>query len=84
MRSRMSTVSQKNVIVINFAQSLVSIGFSHTVSELQNTGHSQRISPWEVIQAQFCKKYDGHKLCLKSCTKLSFDRFFMHRLGISK
>ncbi|RRT37192.1 hypothetical protein B296_00053028, partial [Ensete ventricosum] len=28
----------------------------------------------------FVKKYDSHKLCAKS----SFDRFFMHRLGISK
>ncbi|RRT31594.1 hypothetical protein B296_00057717 [Ensete ventricosum] len=28
----------------------------------------------------FTKKCDGHKLC----AKLSFDRFFMHRLGISK
>ncbi|RWW02346.1 hypothetical protein GW17_00034574, partial [Ensete ventricosum] len=32
----------------------------------------------------FMKKFNGHKLCLKSRTKLSFDRFFMHRLGISK
>ncbi|RRT75005.1 hypothetical protein B296_00014658 [Ensete ventricosum] len=24
----------------------------------------------------FTKKYDGHKLCAKSC----FDRFFVHRL----
>ncbi|RZS28648.1 hypothetical protein BHM03_00062278, partial [Ensete ventricosum] len=28
----------------------------------------------------FTKKYDGHKLCLKS----SFDRFFLHRLRNSK
>ncbi|RRT31205.1 hypothetical protein B296_00059112, partial [Ensete ventricosum] len=28
------------------------------------------------------KKYDGHKLCAKARAKLSFDRFFMHHLGI--
>ncbi|RZR83098.1 hypothetical protein BHM03_00009639, partial [Ensete ventricosum] len=32
----------------------------------------------------FKKKRDGHKLCTKLRIKLSFDRFFMHRLGISK
>ncbi|RRT68603.1 hypothetical protein B296_00027472, partial [Ensete ventricosum] len=32
----------------------------------------------------FMKKYDGHKLCAKSRVKLSFDRFFMHRLENSK
>ncbi|RWW37469.1 hypothetical protein BHE74_00057406 [Ensete ventricosum] len=50
MGSRTSTVSRKNVIVINFARShtqiRVSIGFSCTVSEIQNTGHSRHISPW--------------------------------------
>ncbi|RRT66753.1 hypothetical protein B296_00008360 [Ensete ventricosum] len=55
MGSRMSTISRKNAMVINFAQShaqrRVSIGFSCTVSEIQNIGHSQRISPWEVILA---------------------------------
>ncbi|RWV79221.1 hypothetical protein GW17_00059678 [Ensete ventricosum] len=30
------------------------------------------------------KKRDGHKLCEKSCAELSFDRFFVHRLGNSK
>ncbi|RWV79621.1 hypothetical protein GW17_00059218 [Ensete ventricosum] len=46
MVSRMSMVSRKNATVINFAQSRVSIGFSCTVSEIQNTGHSRCISPW--------------------------------------
>ncbi|RZS25551.1 hypothetical protein BHM03_00058763 [Ensete ventricosum] len=48
MRSRMSTISQKNVTVINFVQSRtyyrVSIDFFFTISEFQNTSHSQRIS----------------------------------------
>ncbi|RZS15938.1 hypothetical protein BHM03_00047858, partial [Ensete ventricosum] len=29
----------------------------------------------------FVKNSDGHKHCVKSCVKSSFDRFFMHRLG---
>ncbi|RRT34917.1 hypothetical protein B296_00044725, partial [Ensete ventricosum] len=32
----------------------------------------------------FTKKCDDHKLCAKSRAKSSFDRFFVHRLGISK
>ncbi|RWW44213.1 hypothetical protein BHE74_00050050 [Ensete ventricosum] len=56
MVSRMSMVSRKNATVINFAQSQVSIGFSCTISEIQNTGHSHLISPWEVVQARFPKK----------------------------
>ncbi|RZS28110.1 hypothetical protein BHM03_00061670 [Ensete ventricosum] len=50
MGSRTSTLSKKNTTVINFvrsrALSRVSIGFSCTVSEIQNTGHSRCISPW--------------------------------------
>ncbi|RWV98436.1 hypothetical protein GW17_00038718 [Ensete ventricosum] len=56
MVSRMSMVSRKNTTIINFAQSRVSIGFSCTVSEIQNTGLSSHISPWEVVQARFRKK----------------------------
>ncbi|RWW38732.1 hypothetical protein BHE74_00056004 [Ensete ventricosum] len=56
MVRRMSMVSQKNATVINFAQSRVSIGFSCTVSKIQNTGLSHLISPWEVVQARFRKK----------------------------
>ncbi|RRT57163.1 hypothetical protein B296_00005285 [Ensete ventricosum] len=32
----------------------------------------------------FTKKLDGHILCPKSCTELSFDRFFVHCLRNSK
>ncbi|RZS09284.1 hypothetical protein BHM03_00040353 [Ensete ventricosum] len=56
MVSRMSMVSRKNVTVIDFAQSRVSIGFSCTISKNQNTGHSRLISQWEVVQARFRKK----------------------------
>ncbi|RRT40430.1 hypothetical protein B296_00044178 [Ensete ventricosum] len=49
MGSRTSIVSRKNVTVMNFAQSYarsrVLICLSCTVSENQNTCHSQRISP---------------------------------------
>ncbi|RZR74557.1 hypothetical protein BHM03_00038418 [Ensete ventricosum] len=56
MVSRMSMVSRKNATVINFAQSQVSIDFSCTVSEIQNTGLCRLISPGEVVQARFRKK----------------------------
>ncbi|RWW48317.1 hypothetical protein BHE74_00045617 [Ensete ventricosum] len=48
MGSHTSTVLLENTTVINFAQSRtrfrVPIGFSCTVSEIQNTCHSQRMS----------------------------------------
>ncbi|RRT33444.1 hypothetical protein B296_00048980 [Ensete ventricosum] len=79
----MSMVSRKNSSAINFArsraQSRASIDFSCTVSEIQNTGHSQRISPWEV-RIRFHKKNDCQKICVKLHFELSSDRFFMHRL----
>ncbi|RZS21756.1 hypothetical protein BHM03_00054438 [Ensete ventricosum] len=60
MGSHTDTVSRKNAMVINiarsYAQSRVSIGFSCTVSKIQNTGHSQRNSPWEVVRARLRKK----------------------------
>ncbi|RRT31301.1 hypothetical protein B296_00058112 [Ensete ventricosum] len=45
MVSCMSLVSRKNSTVINFAHSRVSISFSCTDSEIQNTGLSRLISP---------------------------------------
>ncbi|RWW43030.1 hypothetical protein BHE74_00051353 [Ensete ventricosum] len=60
MGSRTNMVSRKNTTVINFARSRVlsrvSIGFSCTVSKIQNTGHSRRISPSEVVRAWFHEK----------------------------
>ncbi|RRT32777.1 hypothetical protein B296_00035989 [Ensete ventricosum] len=53
-------VSRKNTMVINFARSRavsrVSIGFSCTILEIQNTGHSRCISPWEVVRAWLHEK----------------------------
>ncbi|RWW42389.1 hypothetical protein BHE74_00052070 [Ensete ventricosum] len=56
MGSHTCKVSRKNVTIINSAQSQVSIGFSCTISEFQNTSHSQYISPWEVVLARYRKK----------------------------
>ncbi|RRT61570.1 hypothetical protein B296_00007082 [Ensete ventricosum] len=57
MGSRTSMISRKNMMVINFpqshARSRVSINFSCTISKIQNTGHSQHISPWDVVRARF-------------------------------
>ncbi|RRT31506.1 hypothetical protein B296_00057462 [Ensete ventricosum] len=63
----------KKATIINFvqshAQSRFSIDFSCTISEFQNIGHSQRISPWEVIRARFREKtrwsYTLHKVTRK-------------------
>ncbi|RRT68288.1 hypothetical protein B296_00034305 [Ensete ventricosum] len=67
MGSRMSMVSRKNATIINFAQrnaqSLVLVSFSCTVSEFQNTHHSQCISPWEVVRARFREKMQ----CISPC-----------------
>ncbi|RWW44211.1 hypothetical protein BHE74_00050056 [Ensete ventricosum] len=84
MVSRLSIVSGKNMTVINFAQGRVSIGFSCTVSEIQNTSNSRRISPWDVVQARFREKSDGHKHYAKSRPESSFDWFYVHRLRNSK
>ncbi|RZR82660.1 hypothetical protein BHM03_00009116 [Ensete ventricosum] len=51
MGSHTSTVSRKNATVINFAQSRVSIDFLSIVSKIQNSSHSQRICPEEVVRA---------------------------------
>ncbi|RRT31244.1 hypothetical protein B296_00058275 [Ensete ventricosum] len=57
MESCTSIVSRKNAMAINFArshaQSQISIGFSCTILEIQNIGHSRRIRPWEVIRTWF-------------------------------
>ncbi|RZS08718.1 hypothetical protein BHM03_00039724 [Ensete ventricosum] len=52
----MSAVSKKYKTDINFVQSRVFIDFSCAVSKIQKTGHSQCISPWEVVRAWFRKK----------------------------
>ncbi|RRT33097.1 hypothetical protein B296_00045474 [Ensete ventricosum] len=81
--SRMSVVSRKNATVINFALSRVSIGFSCTVSKIQNTSNSRRISPWEVIQARFREKmqiFEFSRPCTKNRSKLDSARDFEQSL----
>ncbi|RWV77318.1 hypothetical protein BHE74_00023225 [Ensete ventricosum] len=56
MGSHTNLVSRKNVMIINFVQSQVLIDFSCVVSDIQNTGHSQRIRQWEVVRAPFHEK----------------------------
>ncbi|RWW75705.1 hypothetical protein BHE74_00016261, partial [Ensete ventricosum] len=34
----------------------------------------------KLYEHDFMKKHDDHKLCVKSCAKSSFDRFFAHRI----
>ncbi|RZR71135.1 hypothetical protein BHM03_00003766 [Ensete ventricosum] len=65
----------KNAIIINFAQShtQVPIDFSCTISKIQNTGHSQRISPWEVVRARFREKNSyEHGFMKKNMTVFNF------------
>ncbi|RZS14604.1 hypothetical protein BHM03_00046316 [Ensete ventricosum] len=42
------------------------------------------LAQWKSYEYGFMKKCDGYKLCTKSHAYLSFDRFFVHRLGNSK
>ncbi|RWV80482.1 hypothetical protein GW17_00058250 [Ensete ventricosum] len=63
---------------------LVSIGFSCTILEIQNTTTPDVPAHGKSYEHGFTKKCDGHKLCAKSRTNSSFDRFFMHRLENSK
>ncbi|RWV79199.1 hypothetical protein GW17_00059712 [Ensete ventricosum] len=51
MGSRMNMVSRKNATFIKFVQSRVSISFSSIISKIQNSSHSQRIGPQEVVRA---------------------------------
>ncbi|RRT43791.1 hypothetical protein B296_00045341 [Ensete ventricosum] len=60
------------------AQSQVSVDFLCTISEFQNTSHSQRISHGKSYEYGFMKKCDSNKLCRKSRVKSSFVRFFVH------
>ncbi|RRT66056.1 hypothetical protein B296_00017229 [Ensete ventricosum] len=71
-----STVSQKNITVINFVQSRVSISFSCTDSEIQNSSNSHVLVHGKSYEHDFMKKHDGQKLWAKS----SFNRFFVCHL----
>ncbi|RWV77098.1 hypothetical protein GW17_00062129 [Ensete ventricosum] len=58
MGSHTKTVSPKVAKVIIFARSHAQsrVSIDCTISKIQNSGHSQRNSPWEVVRARFRKK----------------------------
>ncbi|RRT32345.1 hypothetical protein B296_00056668, partial [Ensete ventricosum] len=67
--------------------SRVSIGFSYTVSEIQNTGQSQRISPRVEFRSVFCapsRKFKILAILDELAHESRFNRFFVHCLGNSK
>ncbi|RWV79007.1 hypothetical protein GW17_00059927 [Ensete ventricosum] len=70
MRSRTSTLSQKNTTVKNFARSRARVEFR---SVFRAPSRKFKILVFPVLLAHeksyrhaFAKKYDGHKLCAKS------------------
>ncbi|RRT45024.1 hypothetical protein B296_00043269 [Ensete ventricosum] len=73
-------ILRKNVTIINFAQSCtqsrISISFSCTVFEIQNTGHSEHISPREVVQARFRKKMRRSYTLRKVAREVEFPSVF--------
>ncbi|RZS07250.1 hypothetical protein BHM03_00038053 [Ensete ventricosum] len=73
-------ISRKNVTIINFSQSRVWIDFLCTSRNFKILAIPNVLSHGKSYEHDFMKKHDDHKLCAKS----SFDRFFVHRLQISK
>ncbi|RWW35630.1 hypothetical protein BHE74_00059414 [Ensete ventricosum] len=82
MGSRTSTVSRKNITVINFArshaQSQVSIDFRAPSWKLKILAIPDVFAYRKSYEHDFTKKCNGHKLCAKSCVESSFDGFFVH------
>ncbi|RWW61871.1 hypothetical protein BHE74_00031042 [Ensete ventricosum] len=83
MGSLTSMVSRKYPTITNFVQSRVSIYFSCTISEIQNSSHSQCIHG-KSYEHGFTKKDDCDKHCAKSHAKSSFNWFLVLRLRNSK
>ncbi|RWV86994.1 hypothetical protein GW17_00051056 [Ensete ventricosum] len=82
MGSCTSTVSRKNMTVINFAR-------SHTVFRAPSQKFKILAIPdilahGESYEHGFTKKCDGHKLCMELHAESSFDRFFVYPFGNSK
>ncbi|RWV77681.1 hypothetical protein BHE74_00055264 [Ensete ventricosum] len=88
MESRTSTVSRKNVKVINFAQSRTqsrdSIVFHATSQNFKIQAIPKVLIPGKSYEHDFAKKRDSHKHSSKSHAKSSFNRFFVNFLEISK
>ncbi|RRT33039.1 hypothetical protein B296_00052926 [Ensete ventricosum] len=84
MRSQTSKVSQKHATVINFtgshACSRVSIIFLAPSQKFKIQVIFNVLAQGKSYEHDFMKKYDDHKLYVKSRVKSSFDRFFVHHL----
>ncbi|RWV78372.1 hypothetical protein GW17_00060674 [Ensete ventricosum] len=73
--------------LVSCTLSQVSIDFSCTVSEIQNTGHSRRISLRVESRSIFCAPTRKFKILANPnvlAHESSFDRFFVRHLGNSK
>ncbi|RWV77042.1 hypothetical protein GW17_00062192, partial [Ensete ventricosum] len=77
MRSRTSTLSQKNTTVINFARSRTRVEFRSVFRapsrKFKILAIHDVLAHGKSYEQGFTKKRDGHKLCTES----SFDRFFL-------
>ncbi|RWV96358.1 hypothetical protein GW17_00040943 [Ensete ventricosum] len=75
----------KNTTVINFACDVKFRSVFHAPSQkLKILAIPNVLAHGKSYELGFMKKYDGHKLCVKSRSKSTFDRFFVHHLGNSK
>ncbi|RZR93327.1 hypothetical protein BHM03_00021804 [Ensete ventricosum] len=83
-----STVSRKNLTVINFtqshAQSRVSSVFRAPSQNFKIQAFPNVLAFGRSYEHGFTKKCDGLKHCTKSRAESSFDRFFINHLGILK
>ncbi|RRT81772.1 hypothetical protein B296_00012069 [Ensete ventricosum] len=71
--------------VISFARSRTQSRVFHALSrKFKTLVIPDVLAHWKSYELGFTKKHDGHKLCAKSRTELSFDRFFVRHLKNSK
>ncbi|RRT53186.1 hypothetical protein B296_00044639 [Ensete ventricosum] len=75
-----STISQKNVTVINFVQVAFRSIFRSPSQKFKILAITNVLNHEKSYEHGFEKKYDGHKLC----TMARFDQFFMHHFKNSK
>ncbi|RWW37210.1 hypothetical protein BHE74_00057711 [Ensete ventricosum] len=84
----MRKVLRKNVMVINFGNVTHRVKFRSVFrsssSNFKILAIHNVLSLGKSYEDGFAKKCVGHKLYAMSRVESSFDRFFMHRLGISK
>ncbi|RRT85902.1 hypothetical protein B296_00003772 [Ensete ventricosum] len=61
------------MVVINFAQSRVSLVFRATSQKYKILAIPNVLAHGKSYEHGFTKKYDDHNLCIKSRAKLCFD-----------